>query len=382
VQKGWLQPVRNTDRLRYPNPIRSISEIRQFDLSGVSREDQEKELADFGARLREWEKQLDGIGAGKPGTVSVESPVFRGSWLIPCIESILYQSSTDWTLSMLWDEGDQLAYRILELLRRFDHPKIRVHFGKNRGIAGAHRFLSEHSAGDYIMTIDDDDMLEPTAVEKLLEHAQARPWSSIVRARRKFIDEVGNLVDQDPWFPFEQRHFQHGMVTDIHNHCQPAMISRAAYNRTSGWEGFADFHNAGADCDIYLKAEELGSVELIDDVLYYYRLHGGRTSHRLTPAGAFEMWRRLADKTIQRRGLPLIRVSETPPFQYERIERERPTRDSVDFVIVRGGASRHEGQTERTVESLKRCGIANEAVQVVISENGLPSARNQGFRHT
>jgi tetratricopeptide (TPR) repeat protein/glycosyltransferase involved in cell wall biosynthesis len=367
--------------LRYPFPPESISGIRQFDLAGVSAADQEKELAEFRTRLVEWERQLDSIQAGKPGVVSVEIPVFRGAWLIPCIESVLYQTSTNWSLSMLWDGGDDLSRRILELIRDFDHPRLRVHFRPNRGIARAQNALSRLTGGEYIMSIDDDDMFHPTAVEKMLAHAETRPWTSVVRAQRKFIDEVGALVDQEPWFPFESRHFQHGMVTDIHNHSQPTIMRRTAYDRTAGWEGFEEFHHAGADCDIFLKIEEHGAVELLDEVLYFYRLHGGRTSHQLGPAGAFEMWRRLADKTIQRRGLPIRRANDAPPFRYERIEGTSPTKDNVDVVIA-GGPRREAGQTEKTVRSLRRCGVPNEAIHVVASDERIASARNQGFRST
>ena len=74
-------------------------------------------------------------------------------------------------------------------------------------------------------------------------------------------------VQSDPWFPWEPRHYQHGMVTDLFNHSQPALVSRAAYERTSGWEGFEEFLFAGADCDIFTKVEEVAPVVLLDEVL-------------------------------------------------------------------------------------------------------------------
>src|SRR5256885_5318435 len=125
------------------------------------------------------------------------------------------------------------------------------------------------------------------------------------------------------------------MVTDLRNHTQPYLIRRSAYERTSGWEGFEDFGFAGEDCDIYLKLEEVGTIELLDETLYYYRLHPNRASLVLTDEGAYEMWRRLADKTIARIGLPLKRLNQQPPFVYERPPRPAPTLAMVDFVIDR-----------------------------------------------
>lgn len=266
--------------------------------------------------------------------VSIEIPVFKGGWLIPCIESVLRQTSPDWNLSLLWDGGDELSKKILEKVAALDHPRIRVHFAENRGIARARAFLTAHSTGEWILPVDDDDVLDPEAVARFLEAAKARPWSGIIRARRGFIDHEGQPVDMPDWFPFERRLFEHGMVTDLMNHAHPYLIRRSAFDRTTGWEGFEDFFFAGEDCDIFVKLEAVAPVELLDAVLYSYRLNPARASHELGPPAALEMWRRIADRTIARLGLPIVRVSDVPPFRYERIPSTRvPSLADVDFVI-------------------------------------------------
>jgi hypothetical protein len=178
------------------------------------------------------------------------------------------------------------------------------------------------------------------------------------------IDDDGKVLDAAPWFPFEPRHYQDGMVTDLLNHTHPYLISRWAYQRTSGWEGFEDFGFAGEDCDIYLKLEETGTVELFDETLYYYRIHPERASLVLTEHGAYEMWRRLADKTIARIGLPLKRVNQRPPFIYQRLPRPEPTAGMVDVLIVaadQGARSRGE----RLAASFREAGMADDAVRVI-----------------
>ena len=309
-------------------------------------------------------------------TVSIETPVFKSGRLQRCIDSVLGQSSPDWTFSLLWDGGDAGSRRILEDLERQQHPNVTVHFAENRGIGRARRFLTERSSGDFILPLDDDDALPFYAVERFLHIAQQKPWAAVIRARRKMIDEEGKVLDAPAWFPFEPRHYQRGMVTDLTNHSQPCLISRWAYNRTSGWEGFEDFGFAGEDCDLYLKLEEVGTVELLDETLYYYRVHPNRQSLVLTNQAAFEMWRRLADRTIARIGLPLKRTSEMPPFSYEPLSRPAPSLDMVDFVIV--AAEGHD----RAAQSLRRSGIADGAVRVVDrpSAAGLNEACRQSSR--
>lgn len=288
--------------------------------------------------------------------VSIEVPVFKGAYLEPCIRSVLGQTSDAWTLSLVWDGGDEASRRILEALAAEGHPRVRVWFTENQGIAKARRFLSARSEGDYILPLDDDDVLARDAVERFLDRARARPWASLIRARRGFIDGDGAPVAQPQWFPFAPRSYQRGMVTDLFNQSQPYLIRRSAYARTAGWRGYAEFMGAGEDCDIFLQLEETGPFELLDALLYHYRLHGTRASEDLTPAAAFEMWRRLADGAVARMGLPLRRVGALPPFQYEPVARAALSAGDLAF-LVRGG------DADPAALSLRALGVPAEAVR-------------------
>lgn len=307
-------------------------------------------------------------------SISIEVPVFKGRFLRQCVDSVLAQTSDAWTLSLVWDGGDEASRRLLEQLEEQRHPRIRVYFTENRGIARARSFLSAHSEEPYILPLDDDDELSPRAVERFLRAAEDCPWASLLRARRDFIDEEGAVVDEEQWFPFGPRHYHRGMVTDLFNQAQPYLIRRSAYVRTSGWRGFADFMGAGEDCDIFLQLEEVAHFELVDEVLYHYRLHDRRASHSLTPPAAFEMWRRLADEAITRTGLPLERVSEAPPFIYERRPRPALTLADVDFVI-RAGAS-------DVMAALRQCGVTPDAIVQVPATALAGTWKMEGYRAT
>jgi glycosyltransferase involved in cell wall biosynthesis len=306
--------------------------------------------------------------------ISIEVPVFKGQFLRACIDSVLAQTSSDWTLSLVWDGGDQQSRDILEQLERQDHPRVRIYFTDNRGIARARAHLTAHSEAAYILPLDDDDLLAPHAVERFLQVAKQCPWASLIRARRNFIDARGELVDQEPWFPFGLRNYQHGMVTDLFNQAQPYLIRRSAYDQTKGWRGFADFMGAGEDCDIFLQLEQVAHFELIDEVLYHYRLHGQRASDALTSAAAFEMWRRLADQTNLAIGLPLRRVGDMPPFRYERLPRLAATLQDVDFVV-----REVDGEV---VAALSRAGIGRDAIHPAPAGGDPGAWKMAGFRST
>jgi glycosyltransferase involved in cell wall biosynthesis len=211
------------------------------------------------------------------------------------------------------------------------HPRIHVLLSEHAGIAAARRALTENSCGDWILPLDDDDMLTADAVAAFIEAASSKPWSALIRARRRFIDRRGAPVVQSDWFPFKPRTYFRGMTCDLHNQAQPYLISRKHYEYTDGWKGFPEYDMAGEDCDIFAKLEESGEIELLDRVLYLYRLHDLRASHRLGREGAEDMWRRIADETLSRRALPYKRLTETQPFRFS-ITRSSP--DSVEDVDV------------------------------------------------
>jgi glycosyltransferase involved in cell wall biosynthesis len=306
--------------------------------------------------------------------VSIEIPAFKGQWLVPCIESVFDQTSSDWELSIIWDGGDSRARAIVERLDEINDPRCRMYIGDRRGIATARRFLTERSTAEWILPLDDDDVLARDAVETFLAAAQDRPWAGIIRARRGYINEAGSPMRMAEWFPFEPRHFQFGMVKDLHNHCQPYLIRRSAYERTAGWSGFPDYFNAGEDCDIFAQIEEVAPIELYDRVLYYYRINSRRASYDLTPAGARELWRRIADRSIGRLGLFVKRTTEEVPFEYQRVDAVSAARSAIDFVIRRA-----PGAME-TRKSLLRDGVSDYAVRTVAGSPAV--ARNQGFRHS
>jgi GT2 family glycosyltransferase len=265
--------------------------------------------------------------------VSVEVPVIRGGWLIQCIDSVLQQTSANWVLSLLWDEGDLLARDILRTLDACGHPRIQVHFGNRLGIARARQFLSERSRGELILPLDDDDLLEPTAVSRFLSVASEKPWAGVLRGRRGFVDDHGQPIDMEDWFPFERRRYFQGATLDIANHAQPYAIRRDVFMKQGGWRGFDDYEYFGEDCNCFATVEEAAEIELIDEILYRYRIHGSRTSLRFSLPSANELWRRIADEAVRRREAPVQRLNEAPPFRYTAMHTRRPSTAEVDAVV-------------------------------------------------
>ena len=333
-------------------------------ISALTDADFARILQELEQRLQQWaDGESPAVAEGLP-LVSIETPVIKAGWLLPCIESVLSQSSPRWQFSLLWDHGDDRSRQILEVVQQFGHPRLQVYFGDGVGVARARRFLTERSDAAYILPLDDDDLLKPEAVEQFLRAAEATPWSGIIRARRDFVDEFGLPVDMEDWFPFEPRQYHHGMTRDLYNHSQPYLITRAAYNQTAGWEGFEEYRFAGEDCDIFTKIEEVAEIELLESVLYSYRLSGSRTSHQLGTAAAEDMWRRLAVQTLERRGLPLECINDKQPFVYSPTPPPEARRDDLCLLVDVGGDEPANESAEDRRQWSAKTGIAPQAVRL------------------
>ncbi len=256
--------------------------------------------------------------------VSVEVPVFHHYFLEETIKSVINQTYKHWKLILLSDgASDEANKLLLKLQNQYSgcNGSIEVRFQENKGIFHARKKLTESSNSDLIIPLDHDDILYPDALADMVNCFKLNKNAGLVRAKRVFIDETSNKLDEADWFPFKKRSIFEGMTTDLYNHSQPYMFKRSDYDKTEGWNGFPEFKGAGGDCDIFLKIEEVADIVLFDKVLYGYRLNDKRSSHDIGLAGAKKMWSMLADITIKRRGLNLIRLNDMPPFKYKIINK-------------------------------------------------------------
>lgn len=265
---------------------------------------------------------------------SIEIPVIRGGWLIQCIDSVLQQSSPNWFLTLYWDCGDETSKQLLEEIDALGHPRIQVFFGsESLGISRARQFITQRSRGEFILPLDDDDVLQPDALKLMLGVAIEKPWATIIRARRGFIDDRGDAILMNDWFRFQRRQYFHGATCDVTNHSHPYAIRRAAFLAAGGWLGFSDFGFLGEDCSCFMQSEEAGEIELLDKQLYSYRIHRQRTSNNYTPPDAEEMWRRIADDAVSRRKAPVKRINDKPPFEYAADFKEPSGIGELDVII-------------------------------------------------
>lgn len=266
--------------------------------------------------------------------ISIEIPVVEGTWLRQSIDSILAQTLHDWSLTLLWDQGDELSRQILGELESLRDPRISIFYQETRlGIGRSRQFMSARSTADFLLPLTDCDLLDETAVERFCEHLNERPWCGVARARQGFMDKDGNRLDSQECLPLEPRQYFRGMTCDLHNIGSPYVIRKRVYDKTDGWEQDESWFRGGEDCNIFTKCEEYGDIELIDECLSWRRTDAQRTNHPPDRTADSDLWRRVAETTLERRQLSLHRNNDVPPFSFTTPTSPLPTAADVDFII-------------------------------------------------
>ena len=119
--------------------------------------------------------------------VSIVICVYNAERLLPeCLDSVLAQTCDDWELVCV-DDGSTDGS--LSVLRDYAAREPRLHLfprGRNYGLFSARKFGVAQARGEYLMFLDNDDMLMPEAVEKLIDQAE-RAHADLVQFNVEFL---------------------------------------------------------------------------------------------------------------------------------------------------------------------------------------------------
>ena len=113
--------------------------------------------------------------------LSVIVPVYGvEKYIARCAKSVLEQTYADTELIFVDDASPDSSIPVLrEELRRYPHQQaVILRHATNRGLAAARKTGMEAATGEYIVSLDGDDYLEPGALDLLAAEVQKRKESS------------------------------------------------------------------------------------------------------------------------------------------------------------------------------------------------------------
>lgn len=202
-------------------------------------------------------------------------------WLDEQIESIAYQTYTDWRL-IVRDDGskDDTVKKLYEWKEKLGKKKIRIIEGENVGVIKSFEILLHKAHSEYCMLCDQDDvwkhtkvemtMLEMERIEKIKPHAPAMVFTSV-----DLVDET--LKPLGKTF-FEENQFDFPFAMKFHNICVcncvsgcTIMLNWRARRMVIPFSENVPMH----DWWIAALVAKKGIVGVVKTPTMFYRQHGG-----------------------------------------------------------------------------------------------------------
>lgn len=216
---------------------------------------------------------LTALTRRKP-TLSVIVPVYNVPvhYLEACISSVREQSYPFWELCLCNDASDRaetVAY--LDRLRGSD-PRIRVrHLPRNLGIAGASNAAAEMATGEFLVMLDNDDVLAPDALLEVARAVNEDDQIDCIYTDEDKIDENGNPIDhyyKPDWSP---EHLESVMYV-LH-----MLVVRKRIFLQLG--GFRHEYSGAQDYDLMLRVSRVAQkIHHIPKPLYHWRAIPGSSA--------------------------------------------------------------------------------------------------------
>lgn len=202
---------------------------------------------------------------------SVIMPVYNVDirWLEIAIESIEKQSYRNWELCIADDASTDAKIRDYLLSKRSDKIKVLL-LEENRGISEASNAAASLASGDYMVLMDNDDVISGNALEELFTCATVS-HADILYSDNDVIDEEGSrlaVLHKPDWSPdlfLSQMYVGHLLS-----------FRRSLFRRVGG---FRTEFNGSQDYDLLLRmTAHTQAIQHIAKVLYSWRALDSSTS--------------------------------------------------------------------------------------------------------
>ncbi|MDA0739823.1 MAG: glycosyltransferase family A protein [Nitrospirae bacterium] len=197
--------------------------------------------------------------------VSIVTPFYNAGFIFhETVQSVLQQSFQQWEWIII-DDGstDPKSVKILHSYRDGD-PRIQVYTqSKNTGNCTARNIGVRHTTTPYVVLLDSDDLLEPTAIEKWWWYLESHPECGFVKGY-----SVGFGAYQYVW----TKGFHHGRTFLEENLATMAsMVRKNVYQAVDGFDESRDKKGLN-DWEFWLRCANAGHWGgVIPEYLDWYR---------------------------------------------------------------------------------------------------------------
>ena len=232
-----------------------------------------KRLNGNGMSDRESDNRISREAKSDRPRVSVVIPVFnRLQFLGAAIESVLRQSYPNIEVIVV-DDGSPLDPG--PVVAQYG-SRLRLIRKANGGLASARNYGVAHAAGDYLLFLDDDDFLEPRAIDLLVAALQANPASAWAAGKFAYVGERGERLSRTHQCQYASGDVYERMIFNNLMGAPSVVLIRTDAIKELGL--FDESLLLSEDWDLWLSAAKRFPLVVISDIVTNYRIHGQQIS--------------------------------------------------------------------------------------------------------
>jgi len=188
-----------------------------------------------------------------------------GKYISKAVDSVLNQSFQDFEIIIIDDGSTDNSKEIIEGYS--SNPKIKVIFQQNKGLNVTNNIALRVAQGDYIMRLDADDYLDPSALLVMSDLLEKDAELGLVFPDYFLVDAEDNILN------IEQRHSFNKEVTllDQPAHGACTMIRKKFLQQLGGYD---EQYKCQDGYELWVKFTAKYKVSNVNTPLFYYRQHG------------------------------------------------------------------------------------------------------------
>lgn len=195
--------------------------------------------------------------------VSVIIPCYnKASYVADAIRSVVGQTYSDVEIIVVDDGSTDGSLALLEKLAT-TYENVQLIIQPNQGVSAARNAGLRAAHGTYVMSLDADDRIESTYVERCVEVLEKHPEVKVVQTRaRYFGDKTGEF--QVPDYSYDAL-----LWTNLIHYC--AMYRRSDFLQTEGYN--TNMVHGLEDWDFWLSMlKPNDQVDTVDEILFHWRV--------------------------------------------------------------------------------------------------------------
>lgn len=210
--------------------------------------------------------------------VSVLVPVYTGeAFLVECLDSILAQDFQDMEILIADDVSTDGSAAIIE---RYATSDSRIRWWKNErnlGLAANFNRCLREAKGEYIKyVLQDDKLLSPSAVGRMVDMLDQHPEASLVGSASHILDEQSRVTELRDYFKpgiADGRQTIMRCLEEFNLIGEPSVVM---FRRAQAARGFETHLPQLLDLDMWFHLLEQGHFAYLAEPLCAFRHHAGQ----------------------------------------------------------------------------------------------------------